>query len=511
MSITDFQPSTAEAVRSSARRRWAALAVLMFPVLLVSVDNTALSFAVPSLSRDLQPSGNQLLWIIDVYPMVLAALLVAAGSLGDRFGRRRMLLLGGVGFAAVSVAAAFAPSAGALIGARAALGLFGALLMPATLSLIRNIFTDDDERRTAIAVWAAGFSGGAALGPLVGGWLLEHYDWSAVFLLAVPVLLPLLVLGPFLLPESKDPNPGPIDPVGIVLVSTALAGVVYAIKAAGSGQSPVEAAVVAFVGLAAGTLFVRRMLAAENPMLDVRLFTNRVFSGALVVNLLSVFAIVGFIFFMSQHLQLVAGKSPVQAAVLMLPGLVLTVALGLAAVRFARRWGARAVVVVGLLLNAVGYLVVAAFGSGGAMAALIGGYLLLSMGVGMAETLSNDLALSAVPPEKAGAASAVSETAYEVGAVLGTAVLGTLLNAVYRNGLEVPAGLSADLVEQARATLGGAVEVAQSLAAAPAAELIASAGHAFDHGVFWTASVGALLSLFVAWVAHRALRDADVD
>lgn len=507
MTLTDLQPRTTEALRGSAKRRWAALAVLMFPVLLVSIDNTALSFAVPSISRDLDPSGNQLLWIIDIYPLVLAALLVAAGSLGDRWGRRRMLLIGSFGFAAVSAAAAFAPDANWLIAGRAALGLFGALLMPATLSLIRNIFIDDVERRKAIAIWAAGFSGGAALGPLVGGWLLEHYDWSAIFLIAVPVMVPLLLLGPLLLPESRDPNPGPVDPVGIALVTTALAGLVFSIKAAGGGEGLLTSVGSLAIGVAALVLFVHRMLSAQNPMLDVRLFANRIFSGALAVNLISVFAIVGFIFFMSQHLQLVAGKSPVDAAVLMLPGLALTVGFGLAAVRFAERWSPAKVIVAGLLLNAAGYVVVAVLGSTGALWGLVLGFLLLSAGVGMAETLSNDLALSAVPPAKAGAASAVSETAYEVGAVLGTAVLGTLLNAAYRAGLEVPSGVSSDLGDQARATLGGAVEASEQLPFAQAQELLASATTAFDHGVLLTAAVGAVLSVLAAWVARRALRD----
>lgn len=510
MTLTDLRPATSqESLRRSAKRRWAALVVLMFPVLLISVDNTALSFAVPSLARDLQPSGNQLLWIIDIYPLVLASLLVAMGSFGDRIGRRRILLIGGVGFAAVSAAAAFAPDGTWLVVARGALGFFGAMLMPATLSLIRNIFTDDSERRRAIAIWAAGFSGGAALGPLAGGWLLEHYSWGSIFLMAVPVLVPLLVLGPLLLPEYKDPNPGPVDLVGIVQVTATLGALVLAIKTAGSGDAWLLVAACVVVAVAAGIGFVRRMLAAEAPMLDVRLFTNRVFSGALVVNLVSVFAIVGFIYFLSQHVQLIAGRSPMQAAVLMIPGLVLTITFGLLAVPLSRRWGVTRVVVAGLLLNALGYGVVAVGGSAGELAALLAGFMLLSAGVGMAETISNDLALSAVPPEKAGAASAVSETAYEVGAVLGTAVLGTLLNLAFRSGLEVPAGVPADLAAQAHDTLGGAYAVAEQLPTDLAEALLASAAHAFDQGVLLTAGLGCVLSVGIALMARRALRDAD--
>ncbi|WP_235530128.1 MFS transporter [Nocardioides sp. Root151] len=490
----------------SRRSRWVALAVLMLPVLLVSIDNTALSFAVPSLSRSLGPTGNQLLWIIDIYPLVLAALLVTMGSLGDRIGRRRILLWGASGFAAVSVMAAFSPSAGWLIAARALLGVFGAMLMPATVSLIRNIFTDAAERRTAVAIWMAGFSAGAALGPVVGGWLLQHFSWGSIFLIAVPLLVPLLVLGMRLLPESRDPDPGPVDPAGIALVSVALAASVFAIKSVATHGLDELTLMAVLVGIACGIGFVRRMLRRSNPMLDVRLFANPVFSVSLVVNLVSVFALVGFIYFLAQHLQLIAGHSPLDAALMMVPGLVVTVVLGLGAVPMVRRFGAARVMVAGVLLNAAGYAAVSAMGHTGSGAVLLIGFVLVCAGVGMSETVSNDLALSAVPPAKAGAASAVSETAYEIGAVLGTAVLGSLLNLAYRQGIDVPVTVSGPDAEQARATLGGAVEVAGGLPPASADALLASASHAFDSGVTLTAAIASLLSFAVAFAVHRILR-----
>ncbi|HKH09450.1 MAG TPA: MFS transporter, partial [Agromyces sp.] len=287
------------------RRAWLALAVLMLPVILVSVDNTVLSFALPAISRDLEPTAAQQLWIIDAYPLVLAALLVAMGSAGDRWGRRRMLLIGSVGFAALSVAAAFAPTAEALIGARAALGFFGAMLMPSTLSLLRSIFLDREQRRVAIAIWASGFAAGSALGPLVGGVLLEHFAWGSVFLLAVPVLVPLVVLVPLLIPESRDPAPGRIDGVSILLSLAAMGAVVYGIKSIateGVGGLGVQGII---IGVLAGVWFVRRQLRSTTPMLDVRLFRQGSFGGGVMVNLLSVIALVGFLFFVSQHLQLV--------------------------------------------------------------------------------------------------------------------------------------------------------------------------------------------------------------
>ncbi|WP_309082374.1 MFS transporter [Zhihengliuella sp.] len=501
-------PSTAAArtTAPSSTRRWLALAVLMFPVLLISVDNTVLSFAVPALSKALAPTSDQLLWMIDVYPLVLAGLLVPMGSLGDRIGRRRILLIGSAGFGVVSALAAFSPSAEWLIAARALLGLFGSMLMPATLSLIRSIFTDQDERRRAIAIWAAGFAGGAALGPILGGWLLEHFAWGSVFLLAVPMLLPILVGGPFLIPEFKDPRPGPVDPLSIALAILALAPLVFGIKLAAKGADPVVAAAAVAVGLVSGWLFVRRQLRWPIPMLDVRLFRNPTFSGALAVNLLSVFSMVGFIYFLTQHLQLVAGLSPMQAGVLMIPGLALSIVSGLSAARLVRRVAVSTLMVSGLGLNAVAYALVLVVAQADSVLPLMGAFAVLGAGVGLSETLSNDLALSAVPPAKAGAASAISETAYESGTVLGTAVLGGLLNAAYTRNLRVPEGIGGADAAAAAQTLGGAHDVAAHLPADQAAALLASAAHAFDSGVAVTASIGMATAVVAAVVIHRALR-----
>ena len=498
-------------IQRAGRREWLGLAVLMLPVLLVSVDNTVLSFAIPSLSRALTPTGTELLWIVDIYALVLAGLLVPMGALGDRIGRRRLLLIGSSGFGLVSVAAAFVPSAEALIGARALLGLFGAMLMPATLSLIRNIFAVPSQRRIAIAVWAAGFSGGAALGPIVGGVLLEHFWWGSVFLLAIPLLVPLLVLGLVLLPESRDPNPGPVDLLSVLLVMAAMVPVVYGIKEiATSGLGPQSLLPIA-VGLVFGVLFVRRQLRRLHPMLDVRLFRNSAFSGSIAANLLSIFGQVGFIFFLSQHLQLVLEKSPQEAGIIMLPGLLVTIVAGLAVVRVVRHVRPSYVVAGGLLLNAVGYTIMMVTGEGASVVSLITAFVVLGLGVGSAETISNDLILSSVPPTKAGAASAISETAYEVGAVLGTAVLGSILTAGYRNGVVLPDGLSAADAAAASETLGGAVEAAQRLPEEAAAQLLESARSAFDSGVGTTSLIGIILMLAAAAGAIITLRGATAE
>jgi DHA2 family multidrug resistance protein-like MFS transporter len=487
-------------------RQWAALVVLMLPVLLVSVDNTVLSFALPSISKALEPTGTGMLWIIDAYPLVLAGLLVAMGSLGDRIGRRRLLLIGSVGFAAVSVGAAFAPSTEWLIASRAALGFFGAMLMPSTLSLLRSVFVDRDQRRLAIAVWASGFAAGAALGPILGGVLIEHYWWGAVFLLAVPVLIPLLVFAPILIPESRDPHPGPVD-VGSILLSLAtMAPIVYGIKSLAADGATVGAVIAIVVGVAAGLLFVRRQLRRPIPMLDMRLFRNRAFSGAVIVNLLSVIALVGFLFFVSQHLQLVLGLNPIEASLVLLPGLVTMIIAGLVVVPIARRVRPGILVPIGLVISATGYGVIALLGGAAPASTLMLAFVGLGAGIGAAETVSNELIIASAPADKAGAASAVSETAYELGAVLGTATLGTILTASYRASVVLPDGLDAAQRAAAHETLGGATAVADSLPGGLAGQLLESARHAFDSGVATTAGIGSLLMITAAVVAFLALR-----
>lgn len=489
-------------------RGWAALAVLMLPVLLVSVDNTVLSFALPEISVALAPTGAQQLWIIDVYPLVLAGLLVTMGTLGDRFGRRRMLLIGATGFAAVSALAAFAPTAGLLIAARALLGFFGAMLMPSTLSLLRSIFVNRDQRRFAIAVWASAFSAGSALGPIVGGFLLEHFAWGSVFLIAVPVLIPLLIGAPLLVPESRDPNPGRIDPISILLSMAAMIPVVYAIKSFAVDGPNLTAGAWALAGIVMGVLFVRRQLRAQTPMLDMKLFRQGTFSGAILVNLLSVVALVGFLYFVSQHLQLVLGLSPMVAGIALVPGMVMMIVAGLAVVPISRRVSPHIVVPSALVFSVAGYLLVAFSTSDHGVVPLVIAFIVLGIGIGAAETISNELILSSAPPAKAGAASAVSETAYELGAVLGTAVLGGLITAFYRGALVIPAGIPAEAAAHARETLAGAYTAAQELPADLGDALWNAAAAAFGSGVTVTSLIGAGLVVVAGVIAALTLRPA---
>lgn len=497
-------PGTEDGPRVGARG-WAALVVLMLPVLLVSVDNTVLSFALPEISTALSPSGVEQLWIIDVYPLVLAGLLVTMGTLGDRFGRRKMLLIGATGFALVSALAAFAPTATLLIAARALLGFFGAMLMPSTLSLLRSVFQNREQRRLAIAVWAAAFSAGSALGPIVGGVLLEHFAWGSVFLVAVPVLIPLLILAPILVPESRDPHPGRIDLLSILMSMATMVPVVYAIKEfAVDGITPLV--VILFViGVGMGVLFVRRQLRAETPMLDMALFRRGMFSGAILVNLLSVVALVGFLYYVSQHLQLVLGLKPVDAGLALIPGMAVMIVSGLVVVPIARRVRPEILVPSALVFSLAGYLVVAFTTHAHGVAPLIVAFVLLGIGIGAAETVSNELILAAAPPEKAGAASAVSETAYELGAVLGTTILGGIITAFYRTSLVVPEGVPEALADRARETLAGAFSAAEQLPGALGQALQQAAADAFGTGVMVTSLIGGALVVCAATIAALTL------
>jgi DHA2 family multidrug resistance protein-like MFS transporter len=500
----DATPSTTTA--TTPKRAWVALAVLMLPVLLIAIDNTVLAFALPMIAEDFRPAASVQLWIVDVYSLVLAALLVAMGGLGDRLGRRRLLLIGATGFAVVSVVAAFAPSAAYLVAARAALGVFGAMLMPATLSLIRNIFTESGSRRLAIAIWASCFTAGSTLGPIVGGALLQHFHWGSVFLVAVPILLPLLVLGPRLVPESRDPNPGPLDLLSVVLSFTAMLPFVWAVKTVAHDGLSMTVGLAFAVGIASGALFVRRQNRSATPMLDMSLFSSGPFSSSVLANFLSIVGLIGFMFFVSQHLQLVLGLSPLAAGLVTLPGAVVSMIAGLAVVKAAKRFSAQTMLVTGLVFVAAGFFLIMVFRHDLTVVAVIVSFVVLELGVGMSQTVSNDTIVASVPAAKAGAASAVSETAYELGAVVGTATLGTIFSAFYRSNVEVPAGLTPEQAGAAGESIGGAVSVAAELPAETAARLLDSARSAFDSGIAPTALIAVGLTLAAAVIVAWSFR-----
>ncbi len=492
------------AVPRAGRRPWLGLAVLVLPTLLVAVDNTVLSFALPAISEALAPSGTQLLWLVDVYPLALAGLLVTMGTLGDRIGRRRMLLVGVAGFGVVSAAAAFATDAAQLIAARALLGVFGAMLMPATLALLRTLFVDRTRRRLALAIWATGFAAGAALGPVVGGVLLQHAPWHAVFLVNVPVMVVLLALAPVLLPESRSPA-GSLDLLGLVLSVLTAVPFVLAVKTF-STDAPLALAELV-VAVVAGAAFVARArarrAAGREPLLDVELFAAPLFRLAALANATTMFAFTGLLFLLTQYLQLVAGLEPLEAGLLLVPGSLVTMVAGVGAARLVRYAPFRVLVPTGLLLAATGFAVaVLADGVPAAVTAAV----LVGAGIGLSETLTNDAILASAPAARAGSASAVSETAYEVGAVLGTAVLGSVLGAVYAASLAVPTSVGPVAVQDARETLGGAVAVADRVGGVEGQRLIDAAVAAFTHAAAVTSAVAAVVLVAVAVTVAVGLR-----
>ncbi|MDT7724230.1 MAG: transporter, family, multidrug resistance protein [Actinomycetota bacterium] len=488
----------------AGRRQWWALAVLVLPVLLISVDMTVLGFALPYLSEDLAPTGPQQLWIVDIYSFMLGGLLVLMGTLGDRVGRRKLLLAGAVAFGAASVLAAFSTSAWMLIAARALLGIGGATLMPSTLSLIRNIFLDRQQRRIAIGVWSAGFSGGMAVGPVLGGWLLEHFWWGSVFLINVPVMAMLLVTGPFLLPEARDPNPGRFDPLSAVLSLAALLPTVYGIKLVAEHGVTVLAALCIASGLLIGVAFVRRQRSLDQPMLDLELFKNRSFSVSVVTNVLGIFALVGLLFLIPQYLQLVLGLTPVVAALWLLPATLAGIVGALLAAQLAKRFRTSSLIGFGMFLAAAGFLGLTQVGAESGLIMLVFGFMLVGGGIALAETVTNDLIITAAPAERAGAASAISETGYEVGGALGVAIMGSVATAVYRAGL--PAGTA----DTARETLGGAAAAAASLPPAQAGPLLDAAREAFVRGLHVTAWMGTILLVYTGLQAIFLLRSSVV-
>lgn len=509
MSRTFTGPETEQELSRPAR--WLALAVLVLAVLLVAVDATVLGLATPFLSEDLQPTGNQLLWIGDVYSFVIAGLLVSMGSLGDRVGRKKLLLCGAVAFGAVSVLNAYATSPEMMIVARALLGVAGATLMPSTLALIRNIFHDPRERSLAIGIWGAVASAGAAVGPVVGGFLLEHFWWGSVFLINLPVMAVLVVVGVKLLPESKNPARGPWDLASVALSLVGMVGVVYAIKEAASHGPGWGAGAAAVVGVAALHGFVRRQFTLAAPLLDMRLFRHRGFSGAVLADLLTILGLSGLVFFLSQFLQLVQGREPFEAGLAELPAAVGAVATGLVAGVMARRFSVRSVVAGGLAAvgAALGVLTLIDQSTGYPLLGV--SLLVVGAGAGFSFTVTADVILSSVPKEQAGSASAVSETAYELGAALGIALLGSIVTGVYR-GFAAPAGTPADVASAAHESLGGAVEASGALPGEQAAALVAAAQDAFTDGLRVAAGVGSavlLATAVAAWFLLRGQKLAD--
>jgi DHA2 family multidrug resistance protein-like MFS transporter len=494
-------------MQRATAREWTGLAVLALACLLYVMDLTVLNIAVPAISEDLRPSSTQLLWIIDSYGFMVAGALVTMGTLGDRIGRRRLLMIGAAAFGVVSVLAAFSTSAEMLIATRAALGIAGATIAPSTLSLIFHMFADPKQRSVAIGIWIGAFSAGSAVGPVLGGMMLEHFWWGSVFLLALPVMGALLVLGPRLLPEYRDPGAGRLDLASAAMSVVALLAIVYGLKQmAQHGVDAVSVLVVAG-GAALGVAWVRRQRRSADPMIDVSLFAHRAFSTALVVNVLAVLVMIGSMLFLAQYQMLVLGQTPFEAGLWSVPAAAGFVVSSQLAPRLLAGVAPARVVAGGLAVTAVGLVVLTQVQVTYGLGALVTSAVLVSLGMGPVFGLTTELIVGSAPPEKAGAASGISETAFELGGALGIAVLGSIAAAGYRSGVD-PAvhGLPAPIAEAARDTLGGAVTVADELPAPVASALLDAARAAFVDGMQITAAGAAVLALALAGLALFALR-----
>lgn len=487
-------------------REWAALVILTLAVILLAVDGTALALAVPSLTADLGASAEQVLWIGDIYSFALAGLLVTMGNVADKIGRKRLLLIGATAFGVASTLAAFATTAEMLILARALLGASAATLMPSTLSLVRNIFRVPAERTRAIAIWSAGATGGAAAGPLIGGALLEHFWWGSVFLINVPIVIALVVGGYFLLPESRNAHPGPIDLTSALLSIAAIVPLVFAVKKAFTeGVSPLMISAAA-IGIVAGAWFLGRQRRLEHPLVDISLFSRPAFAGAVGANTISIFAFSGLLFFFSQYLQLVRGFSPIQAGIAELPSTIASIAVIFVVGWILRALGRGRAIGVGLIVAAAGLALLGVaegmpgFGWIGAALAVIG------VGIGVSMTLSTDAVVASVSPSRAGAASAISETGYELGVALGIAVLGSVQTLFYRTQLTLPGGITSDTRDAVNESLASASHaLAGANAGSADAQLLGIAQEAFTDAMQITALVAAGLTLVAGVIAWRVI------
>jgi len=501
---------TALAAPRAGRREWAGLAVLALACLLYAMDLTVLHLAVPSLSADLRPSSAQLLWITDIYGFMVAGFLVTMGTLGDRIGRRRLLLSGAAAFGVVSVLAALSTSPQMLIASRALLGIAGATLAPSTLSLIFSMFADPRQRSTAIGVWITSFSAGGAIGPVLGGVLLEHFWWGSVFLLAVPVMALLLVLGPRVLPEFRAPGAGRLDLVSAAVLLVAVLTVIFGIKQiAQSGISWLAVAAI-LAGLAIGVVFVRRQLRLADPLIDLRLFRIPAFNASLATNLLGIFIVVGYFLIVAQYLQLVLGLSPLRAGLWSLPSAGGFIVGSNLAPRILRHLRPAYVIGAGLGVAAIGLGVLTRVGGspGADLAILAAASLVVSLGLAPVFTATTDLIVGSAPPERAGAASGISETGTELGGALGIAILGSIGVAIYRSQLAttLPPGVPSQAAAVARDTLGGAVGVAHQLPDGVGAALLGAAREAFTMGLQVTAAISAVVAVGIAVLATFLLR-----
>ncbi len=484
-------------------REWCGLALLALPTMLLGLDVTALYLVVPSLSVELSPSATETLWIMDAYGFFIAGFLITMGTLGDRIGRRRLLMIGMAAFAVASVIAAFAPTALWLIIARALLGVAGATLMPSTLSLISNLFGDVRQRALAIGIWATMFALGMAAGPVVGGVLVTAFWWGAVFLIAVPVALLVLIIAPVLLPEFRS-RAGRLDLLSVGLSLAAMLPIIYAIKHAAAYGVDLQVIITGLVGGGSAIAFVRRQLRLRDPLLDLRLFRSGTFSAALAVLLVGLVGYGGVMYLITQYLQLVEELSPTVAGLWMGPPALAMLIGAIGAPLLAARVSPGLIMAATLAVSLLGYALLAVAGTDSRGNVIIG-FAFVYLALGVIAALGTDIVVGAAPPERSGSAAALSETVQELGIAAGVAILGSLTTALYRSGVEVPADLSAAAAVTYRDSLSGA----SSLAGQVPAAALDQARAAFTSGLNLAAvvaGVGIAAAALASFLLLRRLR-----
>ena len=492
----------------AGRREWTGLGVLMLAVAVYVMDLTVLHLAVPRLSADLRPTSAELLWIIDVYGFVVAGALITMGSLGDRIGRRRLLMIGAAAFAAVSVVAAFSINSGMLIATRALMGVAGATLAPSTLSLIFVMFKDRRQRSFAVGLWIAAFSAGSAIGPVLGGVLIEHFWWGSVFLLAVPIMALLLVLGPRMLPEYRDSDGGKLDLVSAGISLLALLAVIFALKETAQDGFGVLPAIALAAALVFGLAFLRRQRRLADPLIDLRLFAAPGLRVALATNAVTIFIVVGYFLFVAQYLQLVIGLSPLRAGLFSVPSAVAFIVGSTISPRFIHKVRPGALIATCMVTGGIGLGLLTTVGVWGQLPVVVTASVVISLALSPVFNLTTEMIVGAAPPERAGVASGIAETGTELGGSLGLAVLGSIGAAVYRSRIAsgVPADTDGAVVEAMKDTLGGAAAAVRELPAELARPLLGIAQDAFASSLRVTSATAAGLAFAVALVSAILLR-----
>ncbi|WP_312108265.1 MFS transporter [Brevibacillus reuszeri] len=500
----------AAAIESNMRaglKEWIGLAVLALPALLVSVDLSVMILALPHISVSLGANSTEQLWIMDIYGFMLSGLLITMGSLGDRFGRRKLLLIGAAAFGSASVLAAFSYTSGMLIAARALLGIAGATVAPSSLALISNMFRDHKQRALAIGIWFMCSMGGMALGPVVGGMMLEHFSWGSIFLLGVPVMALLLLTGSHLLPEYRDTASGRLDMTSVMLSMGTILPAIYGLKEIAKQGLQTWPLMAVMAGVVFGALFVRRQQRLDSPLIDLRLFANPSFSTALG-GLFGITLTGASMLFISQHLQFVEGLSPLRAAMCMLPGVVASMA-GMLFSPIIARWIRPSLLIgAGLAVSATGCILLSQVGEGSGLSILIIGYILFNGGAAPLASLSSDLIVGSAPPEKAGSAVSLLQTSGEFAFALGIAVLGSICTYVYRTHIAgfLPKDIPTLTAEASFESLAGAVSAAKALPESSGSTLLHVAQTAFTDGMHVVVAISGGLMLAIAILTVIKLR-----